>query len=263
MSIALDHVVINTRFEMDEAARLIEGLGFQLTPRGFHPTLGSINHLMVFKRDYLELIGLPRDAKIIRQELIDSPIGLNGLVFASQDADGTRADVVSHGFDAQPVQHFARPLMIDGAEHEARFSAVRLALDSFAAGRLYFCQHHTPELIWRPEWMAHPNGVTDILELVITSADPAATRADYERLGHIGGDFALTIIDAAALRDRFGDLAQYALERPEQFAAVTLRSSDPQLAAERASALGLPHQATKGRVVVALPAFASLIEFVA
>jgi hypothetical protein len=263
MSNALDHVVINTRFEMDEAARLMEGLGFQLTPRGFHPTLGSINHLMVFKRDYLELIGLPRDGKIIRQELIDSPIGLNGLVFASTDAARTREDVVSHGFEAQPVQHFARPLMIDGTGHEARFSAVRLALDSFAAGRLYFCQHHTPELIWRPEWMDHPNGVTDIVELTIASADPAATRTDYERLGRIGGDFALTVVDADALRERFGELAPFALARPEQFAAVTLRSRDPQFAADRAAALGLPHHEAGGRVVVALPALASLIEFIA
>ena len=263
MAHQLDHVVFNTRFETDDAAHLFEGLGFQLTPRGFHPTLGSINHLMVFEHDYLELIGLPPGGAIVRQELIDSPTGINGLVFASKDATATREDAVDRGFDAQPVQNFSRPLVIDGAEHEASFSAVRLALDSFAAGRVYFCQHRTPELIWRREWMAHPNGATAITELTIASGDPVATCEHYARLGDIAGDFKLTVVDAAALADRFGELAEIGADRPERFAAVTVRSRDPQIAAQRAAALGLPHSAAAGRVVVALPALDSLIEFIA
>jgi hypothetical protein len=263
MAHQLDHVVFNTRFETDAAARLFEGLGFQLTPRGFHPTLGSINHLMVFAHDYLELIGLPPGGTIVRQELIDTPTGINGLVFASGDAKATRDEVVSRGFEAQPVQNFSRPLVIDGTAHEASFSAVRLAQDSFAAGRVYFCQHHTPELIWRRQWMEHPNGATGITELTITSADPLTTREHYARLGSIGGHFALTVVDAAALADRFGELAHNGAERTERFAAVTVRTRDPQIAAERAATLGLPHRATAGRTVVALPALDSLIEFVA
>lgn len=263
MTLQLDHVVINTRYDTDLAADLFAGLGFQLTPRGFHPTLGSINHLMVFEHAYLELIGLPPGGDKVRQELIDSPVGLNGLVFASQDAEATRNNVVSAGFDAQPVQHFARPLQIDEVDHEARFSAVRLALDSFAAGRVYFCQHHTPELIWRKEWLEHANGVTEIVELTIASADPAATAADYDRLGKIGNGFTLSVADAATFTRRFGDLATIGAERLERFAAVTLRSRDPQLVAERAAALSLPHHSTHDRVVVALPTFGSLIEVIA
>lgn len=54
----LDHVVINVHFAMGLAEPLFEALGFTLTPRGYH-SLGSINHLIVFGSDYLELIGLP------------------------------------------------------------------------------------------------------------------------------------------------------------------------------------------------------------
>lgn len=262
MTLQLDHVVINTRYETDLAAELFAGLGFQLTPRGYHPTLGSINHLMVFEHAYLELIGLPPGGDKVRQELIDSPVGLNGLVFASTDAETTRNHVVGAGFDAQPVQHFARPLQIDGVDHEARFSAVRLALDSFDAGRVYYCQHHTPELIWRRDWQTHANGVSEIVELTIASADPAATAARYDRLGKIDHGFALSVADVATLTQRFGELAGVGAERPERFAAVTLRSRDPQLVAERAATLGLPHHSTRDRVVVALPAFGSLIEVI-
>lgn len=263
MTLQLDHVVINTRYETDLAAELFAGLGFQLTPRGYHPTLGSINHLMVFEHAYLELIGLPPGGDKVRQELIDSPVSLNGLVFASTDAEATRNTVVSAGFDAQPVQHFARPLQIDGVDHEARFSAVRLALDSFDAGRVYYCQHHTPELIWRRDWLTHANGVTGIVELTIASADPAATAARYDRLGKIDTGFALSVADTATLAQRFGDLAAIGADRPERFAAVTLRSPEPQLVAQRAAALDLPHHSTRDRVVVALPAFGSLIEVIA
>ena len=54
----LDHLVVNTRFAIDAAQALFAGLGFTLTPRGYH-SLGSVNHLAVFPQGYLELVGLP------------------------------------------------------------------------------------------------------------------------------------------------------------------------------------------------------------
>ena len=55
----LDHVVINVKDDMDLAQLVFSNLGFTLTPRGYH-TLGSINHLMMFGSDYMELIGFLR-----------------------------------------------------------------------------------------------------------------------------------------------------------------------------------------------------------
>ena len=52
----LDHVVVDVRDRIDEAAECFRSLGFQLTPRGRH-TLGSVNHLAMFATDYLELLG--------------------------------------------------------------------------------------------------------------------------------------------------------------------------------------------------------------
>ncbi len=54
----LDHAVINVLYDMDRSHSLFEEIGFTVTPRGSH-SLGSINHLMIFGSDYLELIGLP------------------------------------------------------------------------------------------------------------------------------------------------------------------------------------------------------------
>src|SRR5437868_3219595 len=85
LSPVLDHVVIDVRERIDEAMRFFQSLGFELTPRGHH-TLGSVNHLAMFATDYLELLGFADDGAI-RPEIMRFPLGLNGLVFKTGDAD--------------------------------------------------------------------------------------------------------------------------------------------------------------------------------
>src|SRR5215472_10632273 len=80
----LDHVVINARDDMDRAADLYRRLGFTLTERGYH-SLGSMNHLAMFGTDFLELIAVPKGATI-RRDLLDYPVGLNGLAFGSEES---------------------------------------------------------------------------------------------------------------------------------------------------------------------------------
>ena len=139
----LDHAVINVKFEMDRAAPLFEGLGFTVTPRGYH-SLGSINHLMIFGTDYLELIGLPAGIENPRPEIANSPLGMNGLVFKADDVDTTYARLDELGLAGDPPMSFTRPVALGGAEHTARFRTVKVRPDVFAAGRVYFCEHGTP-----------------------------------------------------------------------------------------------------------------------
>ena len=146
----LDHVVIDVRDRMDEAARTFAALGFQLTPRGHH-TLGSMNHLMMFATDYLELLGFG-EGGASRPELAPFPVGLNGLVFKTADADAVHAHAAAVGLPILPVQSFSRPVEFDGARQDARFRTTRLDPGKIAMGRVYFCEHLTPELVWRPEW---------------------------------------------------------------------------------------------------------------
>ncbi|MFD1332288.1 VOC family protein [Methylopila musalis] len=177
MASALDHVVINVLRRMDEAEALFAALGFTLTPRGRH-SLGSVNHLMMADGAYLELVGVPAEGRQ-RQDVLDSPFGLNGLVLKTDDADETHARLARTGLaPAEPVA-FSRPVTIDGVETEARFRTVRLAPGRFPAGRVYFCQHLTPELVWRPEWLGHPNRFLGLSRVEVTSAAPATDAAAY------------------------------------------------------------------------------------
>src|SRR5436190_231997 len=83
-----------------------------LTPRGHH-TLGSMNHLMLFATDYLELLGFG-EGGANRPELAPFPIGLNGLVFKTADAEATHAHAAKAGLPILPVQSFSRPVRLDG-----------------------------------------------------------------------------------------------------------------------------------------------------
>src|SRR3954463_849804 len=104
---------------MDEAARIFTGLGFRLTPRGHH-TLGSMNHLMMFATDYLELLGFG-EGGASRPELAPFPVGLNGLVFKPADADEVHAHAAAVGLPILLVQSFSRPVELDGKRQDARF----------------------------------------------------------------------------------------------------------------------------------------------
>mgnify|MGYP000904640144 FL=1 len=178
---ALDHLVINTLRNMDEAADAFAALGFQLTPRGHH-SLGSINHLMVVDGAYLELVGVPAEG-LQRQEVLDSPLGLSGLVFQTADADATYQRLTNAGLPALEPLAFSRPVaLISGREEAAAFRTVRLARERTPAGRVYFCQHLTPDLVWREEWMRHPNGFCAITRVVIESPDAEADAGLYAGL---------------------------------------------------------------------------------
>lgn len=207
----LDHVVLDVHEDMDEAAALYRRLGFVLTPRGRH-TLGSINHLAMFGTDYLELLGWPADGGTARPELQSWPRGLNGLVFKTDDADATYAHLSAAGLAAGPPRSFSRPVALAAGTQDARFRTVHVAADRSPIGRVYFCEHLTPELVWRPEWQAHANGALAIDSLVIAAAAPEAVAALFRAMFGVAGSFAAgrarieIVADPGGGRDRMTTL---------------------------------------------------------
>ncbi|WP_410015563.1 VOC family protein [Sodalis sp. C49] len=181
----VDHAVINVAGKLDETQRLFTLLGFQLTPRGHH-SLGSSNHLAIFGENYFELLGFEAGNADKRQDLWNAPLGLTGLVWKTTDADAVYRHLQSVGLAGDPPASFFRPVTLpDGSRPEARFRTVRLAAGRIKNGRSFFCQHETPELVWRAPWRRHPNGVVDISAFVIAAADPAAVAGLYGTLfGH-------------------------------------------------------------------------------
>lgn len=274
MTFALDHVVINALFDMDRAAAVMSQLGFTVTPRGYH-SLGSINHLMMFEDHYLELIGLPSGADILRKDLLESPRGLNGLVFQAVDIDACRRELIEGGLAMLEPQSFSRPVTIDGVERPARFRTGRTAPDMFDAGRVYYCQHMTPELVWHRPWISHVNGVRGLSELVVVTSDiesdgsryAKAAQATLERRGEdriiaLASGFRIILISPGHYRERYDEVAVDAAGRASFFGAIVFEASEPGRIRDLAGSIP-DLRVGKGQdtLTVAVPSLDALFEF--
>ena len=234
---SVDHAVINARYDMDCAVERFRAFGFALTDRGYH-SLGSINHLMMFDADYLELVGVQAGAERVRREIADSPKGLDGLVFATDDAAHLHDRLAAQGVPVEPVLAFHRPVTLDGAVHRASFKTVRLAPDYVRGGRVYFCEHETRHLVWRPQWQAHPNGVHALAGLTIVLTEPAREAAVYaatigatprhlstDEIDLVLGTCAVRFVSPACYRARYGTYGCDAEGRDAFMGALELRTS--------------------------------------
>ena len=271
----LDHTVINVQFDMDRAQGLFGGLGFSLTERGYH-SLGSINHLMMFTTDYLELIGLPPGMENPRADVAEAPLGINGLVFKTSDVDETFSHLQSLDMAGDPPKAFTRPVKLPEGEADAAFRTVAVRPGIFPGGRVYYCEHGTPELVWRPEWQSHGNGALAMPEFVIASTDHEREAEDFARLLHstvdgagdsLGVAFAggqISVMTPDAYGARYGDLASPMAGRPSIFGALVFRTDS--LDKIRGSVAGManpvPMIDEADRVVVRQPNFDSVLEFI-
>lgn len=272
----LDHVVINVRDRLDEGAAVYRRLGFTLTPRGYH-TLGSMNHLAIFGTDYLELIAA-RAGDVQRPEILESPDGLNGLVFGTDDSAATHAAMVAAGVPALPPQEFSRPVALPSGPRDASFRTVRLPPGTVPDGRLYFCHHLSRDLVWRDEWRHHPNGVVGVARAVIMARDPAIWQDLFGRMfgadatRPIPGGCALTVglsrfevVTPAVLATMFGDAVPDGGGRSDMMAALSFRTRSLDAAAAALATggiAGVRHEG--GRIVVpAASAVGATLEFVA
>jgi len=181
----VDHVVVNALFDLDAAQALFTALGFAVSPRGYH-SLGSMNHLIMSSGAYLELVGVPRTGPQ-RADVMNSPLGLSGLVFKSPDADSTYAELVAEGLTVLAPLDFSRPVETAGGIREARFRIVRAASECFPAGRIYFCQHLTPELVWNGEGLDHANGFRRLVSTTVQTTDMARDRTRYASVTSTAG----------------------------------------------------------------------------
>jgi hypothetical protein len=260
---ALDHAVVNVRDQMDRAVEIYRRLGFHMTERGYH-TLGSINHLAVLEHDYIELIGFEPNAANVRADILRYPCGLNALVFGMSEANSVYAALQNSDVPAEPPVAFSRPVAVDGGNQDARFQTVRLAKDTVPGGRVYFCQHLTPELVWRPEWQRHANGAVALTRAVLVSADPPRAVAIFKRMF---GDpvvstdrngaiisckrFRIEVVPPDGLAGAFGPNTPEADGRSDYMAAISVRTQYLDKAEAALSAGGINHtRFADGRIVV-------------
>jgi hypothetical protein len=272
----IDHLVLNVRERMEEAVEKFRRLGFRLTPRGYH-TLGSINHLMVFKRGYLELLGFVEGKPAPRTELVSNPVGLIACALSSSDARAVYDALIAKGIPLRGEPgDFSRPVELAGGQMaDASFRVTRLDRTAVEGPILTFCQHFTPELVWRPEWQSHPNGVDDLFSSVAVVANPDTALSGFANI--LGDDvvnrsnasvslgyFTLKLVTAPALQAEFGELAPDPQGRASYMAAVTLHTASLDMARRALDAGGVSYRDDKNSLTVpATAAMGTTLRFVA
>lgn len=180
----IDHPVIAVR-DMEEARGRYARLGFTIPPRGSHIQWGTGNWCMMFPDDYLELRGIVDPARYTHNldKFLAVREGLMGIAFAPESADKTYELASAAGLNPAAPRELTRNF-----EHPEGFTkpSFRLVfLDPAKTPELMAslaCEHLTPDLIRRPDWLRHPNGVTGIASMTSVVEDPAAVIENQGKL---------------------------------------------------------------------------------
>lgn len=178
----LDHVVILVR-DLERARETYARLGFTLTSRGVH-TLGSQNHCIMFGRDYIELLAVPRPHPALQYftDFLARGDGLAAIALATEDANAAQVELAAAGVEADPPLDFSRPVRLADGTHDAAFRIVQLPVGGTPGCRAFLCQHFTREIVWRPDWQSHALGATGIAALAVVAEDPVTAAKGYARI---------------------------------------------------------------------------------
>ena len=173
-----DHALVGV--EDLEAARVAwQRLGFTTCPRGKHIGWGTANYCIMFPDDYLELLGIVDASQFVNNLdvfLADHGEGLLGMAFASD-----HIEELAEKLDGQ-AQDLKRLLELPEGDVEPRFKLVHPPKGTLPGLSGFFCQHLTPQLMRRPEWLNHANGARRIAGITVAVDDVQAAVESYGRV---------------------------------------------------------------------------------
>jgi Glyoxalase-like domain len=166
--LSLDHVGLLAQ-ELSAAVSTLRRLGFAAAPPSYHreraagapapQKTGTANQCLMFRRGYVEVLGIvdrDRYSGWISGAL-DRYEGLHVVGFGCDEIDLLIADLVTAG--RQPlVRKLTRAVEIAGEERPASFTILFHGDAEFPEGRFVTMQHHSPEVLWQPSLLEHPNG---------------------------------------------------------------------------------------------------------
>jgi hypothetical protein len=250
----IDHVVIAAK-DLDRAREAYGRLGFTLSPRGDHsPSLGTANHTIMGRRDYLELLWARAETEAnrsLRAALAEGE-GIVAVALATPDAATARSAWQAAGVSPGGTLRFSRPVpRSGGAPIEARFEIARLPDGALPGAEVFACGHLTREAVWLPELLDHANTAVAVRAVTIAAPDPRAAASAWARVlltasvAPVAGGFridigahAIDVLEPRSAAERFG-LAQ----APRRARAVGLELAVSDLGACRA-------ELTRGHVPV-------------
>lgn len=178
---------------IDAASAALEQTGFTLTPFSAQshrpepggPLLpaGTGNRCVMLKRGYLEFLTPTGDTPVANQlrVAIQRYVGVHLVAFGTGAADRDHARLARAGFNPLTPLALQRQIGTENGEDTARFTVVRVPPGIMAEGRIQYCQHHTPQLVWQQRWLSHRNRAASLNGVLLCVEDPQQAAQRYAR----------------------------------------------------------------------------------
>jgi len=209
----LDHVAYFVP-DRDAADAALRRLGFAPTPFSLQQhraspqaplvPVGTGNHCVMLREGYLEFLVPLYDTAVAGQlqAAIARYVGAHSIVFGTADAAVDAARLAAGGFAPLPTVDLQRTVDVPEGEETARFSVVRVPPGTMPEGRIQFCRHHTPGLVWQARWVEHPNRAVALSGVDVCVPDVAEAAARFERFTGIGAVVQGAIASLSTARGR-------------------------------------------------------------
>ncbi|MGE0095360.1 MAG: VOC family protein [Alphaproteobacteria bacterium] len=183
----IDHTLVGVR-DLEKARAAYARLGFTPCPRGSHIGWGTANYCLMFPNDYVEILGIVDptqftnnlDAFLAKRE------GLMGLAWATRDNNAVKAELERAGIAADGPKDLKRRLELPEGTVLPEFKLVYPSPGATPSLASFVCQHLTPALLRRPEWLAHANGAVGLGGITIAVANTDGLADAYGRLFGMG-----------------------------------------------------------------------------
>jgi len=268
---SINHVGMAVRDLADATARY-EAMGFMLTPFSPHSgawkpgeaikPLGSGNRCVMFEHNYLEILA-NADPSVPSERLagyLRHHEGAHIICFNTSAPERVDERLRAAGVGTSGVIPLQRDIDTDAGVRTARFQRVQFAPGDSPEGYIQAAKHLTPEYIYQPRYIRHPNGCTELSNVHLIVDDVRAFVARYERYtglhARVDGERAtfrfslcgsMTIVSQVhALKDLPGTL------RPPVpgIAAISFRCPDLAAQRRRLKDAGVHVEDSDGRCVV-------------
>ena len=178
----INHVGMAVR-DMAATAARYESFGFLLTPFSVHSgawkpneavkSLASGNRCVMFGSNYLEILASenaeepsPRiEAYLSRHQ------GAHIICFNSEDLSSVDRRIAGAGIKTSGIIPLQRDIDTPTGIQTAKFERVQFAPDDSPEGYIQAATHLTPQYIYQPRYIAHPNGCDRLTEIVVVTED--------------------------------------------------------------------------------------------
>ncbi|WP_242462723.1 VOC family protein [Acinetobacter sp. Res13-Abat-PEC09-P3-02] len=163
-----DHPVIAVK-NLSESHAVYSNLGFTIPPRGSHIEWGTGNWCIMFQKNYLEHRGIIDADRYTHglENFLAEREGLLGTAFRSDlDNRDLYKNAVAAGLNPTEPQELTRNFELKTGKVPVSFRLVFFNKDDIPALMASLvCEHLTPELLRKPEYLVHPNTAYDIFEM--------------------------------------------------------------------------------------------------